>query len=414
MGGSTTTTGTTSALDIRADFPILGRIIDGRPIVYLDSGATSQKPESVIAAMDDYYRCHNANIHRSVYTLAQEATDLFEGARERIAAFTGAETTGTIFTRNATEAINLVAYSWARANLGPGDAVLITEMEHHSNIVPWQLATAETGAELRYLDVSDDGTLSLDQLDAELARGDVRLIAVAHVSNVLGTINPVAEIIDRAHAAGVLTLIDGSQAVPGMPVDVAELDADFYVWTGHKVLGPTGIGILHGRTSLLKEMRPFLSGGDMISHVDLQRSTWNDLPWKFEAGTSMIAEAVGLGAAVDYLSALGMDRVRDHEHALTQHALTELVTVPGVRVVGPPQRAGIVSFVIDGMHPHDIAELVNRDNVCIRAGHHCAQPLMRRLGVGATARASFGPYNVASDVDALVASLRGARDVFEL
>jgi len=414
MGGTTTTTGSTSGLDIRADFPILGRIIDGRPIVYLDSGATSQKPESVIAAMDAYYRCHNANIHRSVYTIAQEATDLFEGARQRIAAFTGAETDGTIFTRNATEAINLVAYSWARANLGPGDAVLITEMEHHSNIVPWQLATAETGAELRYLEVSDDGTLSLDQLDAELGRGDVRLIAVAHVSNVLGTINPVAEIIERAHAAGVLVLIDGSQAVPGMPVDVGELDADFYVWTGHKVLGPTGIGILHGRTALLKDMRPFLSGGDMISHVDLQRSTWNDLPWKFEAGTSMIAEAVGLGAAVDYLSTLGMDRVRDHEHTLTQHALTELATVPGVRIVGPPQRAGIVSFVIDGMHPHDIAELVNRDNVCIRAGHHCAQPLMRRLGVGATARASFGPYNVASDVDALVASLRGARDVFEL
>jgi cysteine desulfurase/selenocysteine lyase len=414
MGPTTTKSGSTSGLDIRADFPILGRIIDGRPIVYLDSGATSQKPESVIAAMDEYYRCHNANIHRSVYTLAQEATDLFEGARERIAGFTGAETEGTIFTRNATEAINLVAYAWARANLGPGDAVVITEMEHHSNIVPWQLATAETGAELRYLAVGDDGTLSLDQLDGELERGDVRLIAVAHVSNVLGTINPVAEIIERAHGAGALVLIDGSQAVPGMPVDVGELDADFYVWTGHKVLGPTGIGILHGRTALLKDMRPFLSGGDMISHVDLQRSTWNDLPWKFEAGTSMIAEAVGLGAAVDYLSAVGMDRVRDHEQTLTRHALTELATVPGVRIVGPPQRAGIVSFVIDGMHPHDIAELVNRDNVCIRAGHHCAQPLMRRLGVGATARASFGPYNVASDVDALVASLLGARDVFGL
>jgi cysteine desulfurase/selenocysteine lyase len=414
MGGTTTTTDSTPALDVREDFPILARKIDGRPIVYLDSGATSQKPESVLTALDDYYRYHNANIHRSVYTLAQEATDLFEGARERIAAFTGAETTGTIFTRNATEAINLVAYAWARAHLGPGDAVLITEMEHHSNIVPWQLATAETGAELRYLEVGADGTLSLDQLDAELERGDLRLIAVAHVSNVLGTINPVAEIIERAHRAGVLVLIDGSQAVPGMPVDVGELDADFYAWTGHKVLGPTGIGVLHARISLLKEMRPFLSGGDMISHVDLQRSTWNDLPWKFEAGTSMIAEAVGLGAAVDYLSALGMDRVRDHEHALTQRAMTELATVPGLRIVGPPQRAGIVSFVIDGMHPHDIAELVTRDNVCIRAGHHCAQPLMKRLGVGATARASFGPYHVASDIDALVASLRGARDVFEL
>ncbi len=402
----------TTSLDIRADFPILSRKIDGRPIVYLDSGATSQKPESVLAAMDSYYRNNNANIHRSVYVMAQEATDLFEGARERIAAFCGAPSTGTIFTRNATEAINLVAYSWARANLGPGDAVLITEMEHHSNIVPWQLATAETGAELRYLEVSDDGNLSLDQLDAELARGDIRLIGVAHVSNVLGTINPVTEIIERAHRAGVLVLIDGSQAVPGMPVDFGELDADFYAWTGHKVLGPTGIGVLHAKLDLLKKMRPFLSGGDMISHVELHHSTWNDLPWKFEAGTSMIAEAVGLGAAVDYLAAVGMDRVRDHEHALTQYALTVLSTVPGLRIVGPPERAGIISFVIDGMHPHDIAELLNRDNVCIRAGHHCAQPLMRRLGVAATARASFYVYNDENDVEMLAEALESAKRIF--
>jgi cysteine desulfurase/selenocysteine lyase len=401
-------------LDIRGDFPILAREIDGRPIVYLDSGATSQKPEAVLRAMDDYYRLHNANIHRSVYVLAQEATDLFEGARERIAAFCGGETRTTIFTRNATEAINLVAYAWGRRELGPGDAVLITEMEHHSNIVPWQLATEDTGASLRHLGVSDDGLLSLDQLDAELDRGDVKLVAVAHVSNVLGTINPVAEIVERAHRAGALVLVDGSQAVPQMPVDVGRIGADFYVWTGHKVLGPTGIGVLHGRAETLQGMRPFLGGGDMIAHVDIERSTWNELPWKFEAGTSMIAEAVGLGAAIDYLAAIGMDRVRSHERALTDYALAGLAGVDGVRVVGPAERAGLISFVIDGMHPHDIAELVNRDNVCIRAGHHCAQPLMRRLGVGATARASFGPYNNAADVDALIASVGRAREVFEL
>ena len=407
-----TTTETT--LDIRGDFPILAREIDGRPIVYLDSGATSQKPEAVLKALDDYYRFHNANIHRSVYVLAQEATDLFEGARERIAAFCGGETRTTIFTRNATEAINLVAYAWGRPNLGPGDAVLITEMEHHSNIVPWQLATEDTGATLRHLEVSGDGLLSLDQLDAELAQGDVKLVAVAHVSNVLGTINPVAEIVDRAHRAGALVLVDGSQAVPQMPVDVGQIGADFYVWTGHKALGPTGIGVLHGRAEMLESMRPFLGGGDMIAHVDIERSTWNELPWKFEAGTSMIAEAVGLGAAIDYLAAIGMDRVRAHEKALTEYAMAELAAIEGVRIVGPDERGGLISFVIDGMHPHDIAELVNRDNVCIRAGHHCAQPLMRRLGVGATARASFGPYNNAADIDALVSSLGRAREVFGL
>jgi cysteine desulfurase/selenocysteine lyase len=403
-----------TTLDVRGDFPILAREIDGRPIVYLDSGATSQKPESVLKAMDDYYRFHNANIHRSVYVLAQEATDLFEGARERIAAFCGSQTRTTIFTRNATDAINLVAYAWGRRNLGPGDAVLITEMEHHSNIVPWQLATQDTGASLRHLSVSDDGLLSLDELDAQLGRGDVKLLAVAHVSNVLGTINPVAEIVERAHRAGAMVLIDGSQAVPQMPVDVGQINADFYVWTGHKVLGPTGIGVLHGRASVLEEMGPFLGGGDMIAHVDIDRSTYAELPWKFEAGTSMIAEAVGLGAAIDYLAAIGMDRVRAHERALTDCAMAGLAEVEGVRIVGPKERGGLISFVIDGMHPHDIAELLNRDNVCIRAGHHCAQPLMRRLGVGATARASFGPYNNFADIDALIDSLGRARAVFGL
>jgi cysteine desulfurase/selenocysteine lyase len=295
--------------------------------------------------------------------------------------------------------------------------VLITEMEHHSNIVPWQLLAAERDAQLRYLGISDDGKLSLEQLDAELARGDIKLVAVAHISNVLGTVNPVAEIAARARAAGAICLIDGSQAVPQIPVDVAAIDADFYAWTGHKALGPTGIGVLHGRESLLDAMPPFLGGGDMISSVDFQSSTWNDLPWKFEAGTSMIAEAVGLGVAIDYLTELGMERVRAHERGLTALALERLGELPGLRLIGPAsagERGGVISFAVDGMHPHDVAELLNRDNVCIRAGHHCAQPLMRRLGVAATARASFGPYNVADDVAALVSSLDRAREVFEL
>jgi cysteine desulfurase/selenocysteine lyase len=403
-------------LDLRADFPILARELEGGRLVYLDSSSTSQKPEAVLAALDDYYRRHNANIHRGVYRLAQEADALFEGARERIAAFVNWPAASTIFTRNVTEAINLVAYSWARTNLRPDDAVLISEMEHHSNIVPWQLATAATGAQLRYLEVSEDGTLSLEQLDRELARGDVALVALTHVSNVLGTINPVGEIVRRVHDAGALALIDGAQAVPQLPVDLAALDADFYAWTGHKALGPTGVGVLHARASLLEEMPPFLSGGDMIATVEPQQSTWNALPWKFEAGTSMIAQAIGLGAAIDYLAGIGMAAVRAHEQALTAHALERLGALDGVSVFGPPSaedRGGVVSFAVDGIHPHDIAELLSRSNVCIRASHHCAQPLMRRLGVVATARASFGPYNVAADVDALLEALVGAQEIFE-
>jgi cysteine desulfurase/selenocysteine lyase len=410
------TTATGSALDVRADFPILGRELEGGRLVYLDSSSTSQKPAAVIEAIDDYYRNHNANIHRGVYKLAQEADALFEGARERIAAFLSWPVASTIFTANVTAAINLVAYSWARTNLRPGDAVLISEMEHHSNIVPWQLATAATGAQLRYLQVSDDGTLSLEQLDAELARGDVALVALTHVSNVLGTINPVAEIVRRAHDAGALALIDGAQAVPQLEVDLAAIDADFYAWTGHKALGPTGVGVLHARAQLLEQMPPFLSGGDMIATVQAQHSTWNELPWKFEAGTSMIAEVVGLGAAIDYLDALGMARVRAHEHALTAYALERLAATDGVSLFGPPsadQRGGVVSFALEGIHPHDVAELLSRSNVCIRASHHCAQPLMRRLGVVATARASFGPYNVAADVDALIDAIERAQEVFE-
>jgi cysteine desulfurase / selenocysteine lyase len=408
-------TRTALPLDVRSDFPIFERRIDGRPVVYLDSAATSQKPATVIEAIDDYYRRHNANIHRGVYTLAQEATEMFEGARARVAAFCGGESATTIFTRNATEAINLVAYAWGREHVGPGDVVLITQMEHHSNIVPWQLLASETGAELRYLDVSDEGTLSLDQLDSELSGGRVRLVGFAHISNVLGTLNPVVEMAARARAAGAVSLVDGSQGVPQLPVDVSALGADFYVWTGHKALGPTGIGVLHGRRELLERMRPFLGGGDMIRTVDFQSSTWNDLPWKFEAGTSMVAEGVGLGAAVDYLSELGMANVRAHERELTRYALERLAEVDGLRVIGPASaeaRGGVISFELQGVHPHDVADLVNRENVCVRAGHHCAMPLMRRLGVPATARASFGPYNTREDVDALIAALAKVRDVF--
>jgi cysteine desulfurase / selenocysteine lyase len=409
--------GTLTTLDVRADFPMLERQIDGRPIVYLDSAATSQKPSAVLDAMDDLYRSHNASIHRGVYTLGREATEAFEGARARIAAFVGWDTPSTIFTANATAAINLVAYSWARHNLGPGDAILLTTMEHHSNIVPWQLVAAETGARVRYVKVTDDGFLDLEHLDTELARGDVRLVGVVHVSNVLGTINPVADIVARARAAGALTVIDGSQAVPQLPVDLAAIGADFYVWTGHKALGPTGIGVLHARRELLEEMPPFIAGGHMIREVGADSSTWNDLPWKFEAGTSNIAEAVGLGAAVDYLDKLGMDNVRAHELALARYALERLGELPFVTIMGPASaedRGGVISFEVDGIHPHDVAELLDRDNVCVRAGHHCAQPLMRRMCVAATARASFGPYNVPADVDALVDSLRSAREIFEL
>jgi cysteine desulfurase/selenocysteine lyase len=411
----TTVATPTASLDVRADFPIFRREFGGRPLVYLDSAATSQKPAVVIEAIDDFYRRHNANVHRGVYTLAQEATEMFEGARERVAAFTGWETAATIFTRNATEAINLVAYAWGRENVRRGDVVLITQMEHHSNIVPWQLLCQETGAELRYLDVSDDGKLSLDQLDRELSSGRVRLVGVAHISNVLGTINPVAEIAARARAAGAASLIDGSQGVPQLPVDVGAIGPDFYAWTGHKAVGPTGIGVLHGRREILEAMRPFLGGGDMITSVDFQSSTWNELPWKFEAGTSMVAEAVGLGAAVDYLSGLGMENVRAHERELTRYALERLHEVGGVRVCGPvtaDERGGVISFELQGVHPHDVAELINRQNVCVRAGHHCAMPLMRRLGVPATARASLGPYNDGGDVDALIDALVKAKHVF--
>ncbi|HUA73203.1 MAG TPA: SufS family cysteine desulfurase [Solirubrobacteraceae bacterium] len=405
------------SLAAKADFPIFSERPGGRELIYLDSGATAQKPQAVIEAQAEHLRKRNANVHRGVYALAQEADAAYDEARRRVAAFVGADPLTTIFTKNVTEAINLIAYSWGRANVGAGDAVLITQMEHHANIVPWQVLCRERGAELRYLEVDERGELSLQQLDDELARGDVKLLAFAHVSNVLGTINPVAEIAARARAAGAVTVIDGAQAVPQMPVDVQAIGADFYAWTGHKALGPTGIGVLHGRRELLEAMEPFLTGGDMIASVDFQSVTWNELPFKFEAGTPPIAEAVGLAAAVDYLGNLGMGRVREHERELTAYMIELLNEVPAVRVVGPPEadrRGALASFTVEGIHPHDVAELADRAGVCIRAGHHCAQPLMRCLGVGATARASLSVYNEAADVEALAQALRGGREVFGL
>jgi cysteine desulfurase / selenocysteine lyase len=409
---------TTLRLDaLAAEFPVLRREFDGYPLTYLDSSATSQTPQPVIDAMTRYYTESRATIHRGVYPLAVEATDLYEGARQRVADWVGSTPEETIFTPNATAAINLVAYTWGRQNLGRGDLVVLTEMEHHSNIVPWQLLCQDREAELAYVPVLEDGQLDLDALDALLERGP-RLVSLVHVSNVLGTINPVERVVERAHDAGAVVLLDGSQAVPQIAVDLGTLDADFYAWTGHKAYGPTGIGVLHGRRSLLEEMPPFIGGGHMIRTVAANESTWTDLPWKFEAGTSQIAEAIGLGVAVDWLSAIGMDRVRAHETALVADALERLLSeVPGLVVHGPlaaADRGALISFSLDGAHPHDIAEILGREGVCVRAGHHCAQPLMRRLGVAATTRASFAVHNSAADVDRLLQGLGSVRQVLQL
>ena len=403
--------------DVSAEFPVLRREIDGHPLTYLDSSATSQTPQPVIDAMTRYYTHSRASIHRGVYPLAVEATDLYEGARRRIADWLGSTVEETIFTANATAAINMVAYTWGRHNVGRGDLVVLTEMEHHSNIVPWQLLCQDREAELAYVPVLDDGSLDLNAFDTLLER-EPKLVAVVHVSNVLGTINPVASIVQRAHEAGAVVLIDGTQAVPQLPVDLRSIDADFYAWTGHKAYGPTGIGILHGRRELLEEMPPFIGGGHMIRTVAANESTWTDLPWKFEAGTSQIAEAIGLGVAVDWMRELEPERIRAHEEALVAETLERLGSeVPGLTLQGPlaaADRGSLVSFTLDGAHPHDIGEILGRDGVCVRAGHHCAQPLMRRLGVGATTRASFAVHNTNADIDRLVEGLGTVRRVLAL
>jgi cysteine desulfurase / selenocysteine lyase len=394
------------AVPTSAEFPVLAR----EGLVYLDTAATAQTVRDAIEAMDRYYETYRASIHRGVYPLAAEATDAYEGAREKVAAFMGSTARETVFTRNATEAINLVAGAWGRANVGPDDLVLISQMEHHSNIVPWQLL----GCRLAYIPMLDDGQLDLAALDELLARRP-KLVAVAQVSNVVGTINPVAEIAERAHAAGALVLVDGAQAAPSMPVDVAALDVDFYAWTGHKAYGPTGIGVLHGRRELLEEMPPFLGGGHMIARVGDFESTWAEPPAKFEAGTMPVAEAIGLGAAVDWLAGIGMAAVREHGRDVTAYALERLADEPGLTVHGtgdPDRRGALVSFALEGVHPHDVAEILGREGVCVRAGHHCAQPLMRRLGVPASTRASIAVHNTREDVDRLVEGLERVREVF--
>jgi len=396
---------------LATDFPCLQR----EGIVYMDSAATSQTPQPVISAMADYYEHHRGTVHRSVYALAAEATELFESARDRIAAFMNSKPETTIFTKNATEALNLVAYSWGRANLSAGDRVVVTQLEHHSNFVPWHMLCQQTGAQLEMVEVDDECQLDSHQLDELLATGTVKLVAVGHVSNAAGTINPVAEIVRRAHDAGAVVVVDGSQAVPQIPVDLAELDADFYAWTGHKLYGPTGVGILHGRKSLLDAMPPFLGGGHMITSVSVDEIRWGQLPAKFEAGTSNIAEAIGLGAAVDFVSAIGMETIREHERDLCAYALGRLAELPDVTVMGPldaAQRGALVAFTLDIAHPHDIAEILGSSGVCVRAGHHCAQPLMQRFGVAATTRASFAVHNTRSDVDALIDGLNDVRKIF--
>ena len=401
-------------LALRADFPILAREVHGKPLAYLDNAASTQKPQAVIETLSEFYRTHYANIHRGVHTLSEEATLAYEEARDKVAAFINApDRSGVIFVRNATEAINLVAYTWGRASVGPGDRVVVTEMEHHSNLVPWQLLTQEVGAELTHVRVTDEGRLDLESLD-HLLQGPVKLVAFTHVSNVLGTVNPAREIVARAHAAGARVLVDAAQSVPHLPMDVEALDCDFLAFSGHKMCGPTGVGVLYGRPELLEEMPPFLTGGGMIRRVTRTEATWNDLPWKFEAGTSAIAEAVGLGVAVDYLSAVGMEAVWAHERELTAYALECLAEMPEVRVIGPPagERSGVVAFTVEGIHPHDLAQVLDGEGVAIRAGHHCAQPLHARFGLEATARASFYLYNAREEVDRLVEGIKKAQDLF--
>ncbi|MDQ1397953.1 MAG: cysteine desulfurase / selenocysteine lyase [Acidimicrobiaceae bacterium] len=401
---------------IKKDFPILDHPTHGRRLVYLDSAASSQKPTAVLDAMNHYYETTRANVHRGVYAIAEEATRLYEEARGKVARFIGAGSDReVVFTKNVTEALNLVARAWGGANLGPGDAVLLTEMEHHSNLVPWLQLKAERGIELRYLPVTDDGFLDLTDLD-RLIDG-VKLVGVTCMSNVLGTLNPIRRLADAAHAAGAVLLADGAQYTPHMTTDLTELGCDLFGFTGHKMLGPTGIGALWGREDLLEAMPPFLGGGEMIRDVRLDGFTPNELPWKFEAGTPPIAEAIGLGAAVDYLEAVGMEAVREHEVSLTAYALRTLTERYGddLTIHGPSepsQRGGVISFGYKGIHPHDLSQVLDEVGVCVRAGHHCAKPLMRRLGVGATARASFYIYNDESDVDALVDALSKADELF--
>ena len=405
--------------NLRQDFPILKRTVrDGKPLVYLDNASTTQKPNQVIDAITDYYQNHNANIHRAVYALAEEATQAYEATREKVADFVNAKNREEIiFVRGTTEAINLVAYAWGREYVGKGDVIVTTEYEHHSNIVPWQILVQEVGARLEYIRMDDDGELMLDDLDRHLATGKVKIVAFSLMSNVLGTITDAQRIIKTCREANVLTLVDGAQAVPHMPVDLQNLGCDFFAFSGHKMLGPTGIGVLWVKKSILETMRPFHGGGDMIREVHKYEATWNDLPYKFEAGTPNIADVVGLGAAIDYLTDVGMANVRRHEIDLTESALEMFSKVKGLHVYGTKdlsKRGGVISFNFADVHPHDVAQIMDSEGIAIRSGHHCAQVLMERLDVAATSRASFYIYNTKEDVDALIRSLNTVARLFKL
>ena len=400
--------------EIRAEFPILDREVNGVPLAYLDNSATAQKPAAVIDSISEFLRTSNANVHRGVHTLSEEATELYEGARASVAGLIGAEPRDVIFTRNATEAINTAAQAWGESNLGPGDRILLTEMEHHSNIVPWYLAAQRAGAELVWTPVDDTGRIDREAFSEELARGP-KAVAFTHVSNVLGTLNPVDELVAEAREAGALTLVDGVQAVPRIPVDVTTIGADFYAFTGHKLYGPTGVGVLHGRREVLDLLEPFEGGGSMISKVDREKITWAAPPARFEAGTPMIAEAIALGVAADWVQGLGPGAIEAHDRALASYALDHLSEVAGLTIFGPPagpDRLGVVSFDFDGIHPHDVAEILDRHGVAVRAGHHCNQILMERLEVPALTRASFGVYNTTDEVDRLVEGLHDCRRIF--
>jgi len=399
----------------RQDFPILSHDVrPGVPLIYLDSAATSQKPIAVLDALDHFYREVNANVHRGIHALSERSTEAYEAARIKVQDFIHARSAHEIvFTRNTTESINLVAYSWGLDSLKPGDEIVLSEMEHHSNIVPWQMIAERTGATIRYILISDEGLLDLDAYAQFLRSGRVKLVAIAHASNVFGTINPVAEIIRQAHAAGALTLLDAAQSAPHFPIDVQALDVDFLAFSGHKMLGPTGIGVLYGKRKLLNDLPPFMGGGSMIANVTLEGTTFAEVPQKFEAGTPAIAQAIGLGAAIDYLNSVGLQAIYDHEVVLTQYALEHLKALPGLRVYGPAtERVGAVSFTLQGVHPHDIAQGLDSVGIAIRAGHHCAQPLHRKFGLAATARASFYLYNTIDEIDKLVDGLDRVRAMF--
>ncbi|MFD2629016.1 cysteine desulfurase [Oceanobacillus kapialis] len=397
---------------IRQEFPILHQEVNGHPLVYLDSSATSQKPRSVIEAVDAYYRNDNSNVHRGVHTLGTRATENYEGAREKVRNFINAESTKqVIFTRGTTTALNTVAHSYGRANLSEGDEIVLTQMEHHSNIIPWQQVAKATGAQLKYIPLQPDGTITLEDA-AETITANTKIVAIGHVSNVLGTVNPIKEIADIAHKHDAILVVDGAQGAPHMKIDVQALNCDFYAFSGHKMCAPTGIGVLYGRKSLLENMEPFEFGGEMIDFVNLYDSTWKDLPWKFEGGTPIIAGAIGLGAAIDFLNEVGMDNITEHEQKVVSYAMEKLHTIDGIKIFGPEKRAGLITFNLDDVHPHDTATVLDAEGIAVRAGHHCAQPLMRWLEVSATARASFYLYNTEEDVDRLVNGLLKTKEYF--